>query len=214
MRLAGIRTLAIGAMLLLGGCVGDQYDYDWETPVFAVQTEDSVVVTVLDQRPEVLTGDKPPTFVGFQRTGFGFIPYDVSTASGRPLADDMADTIMRGLAVNYVPVEAIYVPASADASVATQTVIEAGTEKGLVVLLRQWQTDTHVNISFRYDLVVHVVDSNGNIYETATLASEHDELAGGDFLNPIGYAIDYVPELEARTLERLINQPDIVAALQ
>ena len=105
-------------------------------------------------------------------------------------------------------------PASADASVATQAVLEAGTEKGLVIPLRQWQTDTHVNIAFRYDLVVHVVDSNGNIYETATLESERDELAGGDFLNPIGYAIDYVPELEARTLERLINQPDIVAALQ
>jgi hypothetical protein len=214
MRLAGIRWLAIATALLLGGCVGDRYDYDWETPVFAVQTEDSVVVTVLDQRPEVLTGDKPANFVGFQRTGFGFIPYDVSTASGRPLADDMADTIMRGLAVNYVPVEAIYVPANADASVATQTVIAAGTDKGLVVLLRQWQTDTHVNIAFRYDLVVHVVDSNGNIYETATLVSERDELAGGDFLNPIGYATDHVPELAARTLERLINQPEIVAALQ
>jgi len=214
MNLTGIRAFAIGALLLLGGCVGDQYDYDWETPVFAVRTEDSVVVTVLDQRPQVLSGDELPNFVGLQRTGFGLVAYDVSTASGRPLADDMADTIMRGLAVNYVPVEAIYVPASADASVATQTVIEAGTEKGLVVLLRQWETDTHVNISFRYDLVVHVVDSNGNIYETATLASERDELAGGDFLNPIGYAIDYVPELEARTLERLINQPDIVAALQ
>ena len=214
MRLAGIRSLAIASLLLLGACAGYRYDYDWETPVFAVRTEDSIVVTVLDQRPEVLTGDKLPNFVGFQRTGLGLIPYDVSTASGRPLAEDMADTIMRGLAVNYVPVEAIYVPASADASVATQTVIEAGAEKGLVVLLRQWQTDTHVNIAFRYDLVVHVVDSNGNIYETATLVSERDELAGGDFLNAIEYATDRVPELEARTLERLINQPDIVAALQ
>lgn len=209
-----IRWLAIAATLLLGACVGDQYDYDWETPVFAVRTEDSVVVTVLDQRPEVLTGDELPTFVGLQRTSFGLLAYDVSTASGRPLADDMADTIMRGLAVNYVPVEAIYVPASADASTATRTVIEAGTEKGLVVLLRQWETDTHINVGIRYDLVVHVVDSNGNIFETATLVSEPDENAGGDLLNPIGYAVDHVPELVARVLERLINQPDIVAALQ
>ncbi len=214
MNSSSLRALAIAALLLLGGCVGDQYDYDWETPVFAVRTEDSVVVTVLDQRPEVLTGDKLPNFVGLQRTSFGIFAYDVSTASGRPLADDMADTIMRGLAVNYVPVEAVYVPANADASTATQTVIEAGTEKGLVVLLRQWKTDTHINVGFHYDLVVHVVDSNGNIFETATLVSDPDEIAGGDILNPIGYAVDHVPEAAARTLERLINQPDIVAALQ
>lgn len=210
---SGVRALAIAAVLLLGGCAGDRYDFNWETPVFAVQTEDSVVVVVLDQRPEVLTGDKPPTFVGLQRVGFG-IPYDVSTGSGRPLADDMADTIMRGLAVNYVPVEAVYVPASADAAVATRAVVEAGTDKGLVVLLRQWKTDTRINVAIRYDFVAHVVDSNGRIFATATLESEPDETAGGDFLNSIDYAIHHVPEAGARALERLINQPDIVAALQ
>ena len=210
---SAIRSLSIAAILLLGGCVGDTYDYDWETPVFAVRTEDSIVVTVLDQRPEVLSGDRLPSFVGLQRTSFGIFAYDVSTASGRPLADDMADTIVRGLAVNYVPVEAVYVPANADASTATRTVIDAGAEKGLIVLLRQWETDTHINVAFRYDLVVHVVDGNGNIYETATLVSDPDEVAGGDFLDPIGYAVDHVPEAAARVLERLINQPDIVAAL-
>ena len=106
---------SVAATLMLGGCVGDEYNYDWETPVFAASSDETVVVVVQDQRPYVLVGDKRPSFVGLQRIAFG-IPYNVSTASGRPLADDMVDTIVRGLAVNDVAVEAVYVPASADAS--------------------------------------------------------------------------------------------------
>lgn len=210
---AAARSSAVAALLLLGACTGNKYDYATQTPAFAVRTDDSVVVAVLDQRPEVLSGDSQPSFVGLQRIALG-VPYDVSTESGRPLADDMADMIVRGLAMNDVPVESVGVFASADAAMATEAVLAAGAEKGLIVLLRQWKTDSMFNVDFHYDVMAIVTDNFGYPIATAELVSSPDEQIGGSMLDSIAYASEHVPEASALVLERLINQPNIVAALE
>lgn len=204
---------SFAALLLLGACTGNRYDYAGETPLFAVQTDDRVVVAVLDQRPEVLNGDNLPSFVGLQRIALG-VPYDVSTESGRPLAEDMADMIVRGLAANDVPVESVGVFPSADPAMAIESVLAAGAERGLIVLLRQWRTDSMFDVTFRYDVTALVIGEFGNPIATANLVSLPGEDIGGAPLDSIGYATEHVPEATAELLERLINQPNIVAALE
>ena len=179
----------------------------------AAYSDDTVVVVVLDQRPDVLSGSNAPSYVGVQRIALG-IPYDVSTESGRPLADELAGMIVRGLAANGVEAEAISIAPSSDDLIATQAVAGLGVEKGLVVLLHQWNTDSMVNLAFRYNVTALVVDGFGNTLASSNLNSGPDADIGGSFLNSIGYATEHVPPASTQLLERLINQPNIVTALE
>src|SRR5437763_1752035 len=87
----------VGWALVMNGCVvGRKHAYHNGSPRMTARGPMSVALVVQDQRAPVLSGAKGPDFVGFQRSGFG-IPYDVTTASGRPLADDFATSIRHGL---------------------------------------------------------------------------------------------------------------------
>ncbi len=84
-------------MLVLAGCaIGNKYDYGAAIATIYAETDKSVSATVIDQRPYVLSGSKSPSFVGLQRGGFGN-PFDVKTKSGRGLAEDLTDVLVRAL---------------------------------------------------------------------------------------------------------------------
>ncbi len=87
------RSRLLPAVLLasmLGGCaVGNTYEYRLPRLPLSVQGNSAIGLAVTDQRPYILDGDKDPNFVGLQRGGYGN-PFDVTTASGRPMAEDMA----------------------------------------------------------------------------------------------------------------------------
>ena len=55
-----------------------------------------LILAVQDFRPYVLNGDEEPGFVGLQRGGYGN-PFDVTTLTGRPMTEDMAEAMVKGL---------------------------------------------------------------------------------------------------------------------
>src|SRR5690349_16603822 len=82
-----------GMALLCGGCY--KQSYDEVIPKIEATANRSIVVATHDQRPYIVSGEAKPEVVGVKRGGFGN-PFPVSTASGRPLADDMTQVICNG----------------------------------------------------------------------------------------------------------------------
>lgn len=83
--------------LLLPACAkGNRYDYQTALPMFRASTSHEVAVAVQDRRPYILDGDKTPSFVGIQRSGW-HIPFDVTTLSGNYLAEDFTIAVANGL---------------------------------------------------------------------------------------------------------------------
>ena len=98
----GIRTgVTIAAALFLSGCGGMTYggffSADWPMPYSATTTLDSngksVVITVEDRRPYILSGDKEPTFIGLIRSGGG-IPYNTTFEPAEVVAEKIRRDIV------------------------------------------------------------------------------------------------------------------------
>jgi hypothetical protein len=101
-----IASFTLCAITLAGCTLGRGYSAQgWSVAyagtgpdVRAVGPSRSVAIAVLDQRPYVLDGSKPDSFVGLSRNEFG-IPYEVLTPKGAPMASDMAAALLAADAV-------------------------------------------------------------------------------------------------------------------
>jgi hypothetical protein len=198
------------ALLLTGCAVGNTYDYRSQTPQLDISSSEPVLVVVQDQRTEVVTGDKEPQFVGLQRGGYGN-PFDVRTTSGHPLADDFAEAIVRSLAQGGVAAQSIPLAPSADKQAAIDAALARGGSKFLLVCIRQWKSDTYVNVALTYDLQADVLDADGVPLATNSVSAKED--LGGDFINPPSHAGKAVPEAFRRVLQRLLGDAKIKDAL-
>ena len=85
-------------VFLISCAAGNKYNYRAELTSLPLTTtaEKTLLLSLAERRPYVLSGDKTPNFVGLQRGGFGN-PFDVTTASGKSLMDDMAVSLAASL---------------------------------------------------------------------------------------------------------------------
>ena len=90
MKLFKIFGMSLLIMAVTGCAIGNQYDYRTANVSLPLTGDGVLGVGVLDNRSYVLSGEKEPNFVGLQRGGFAN-PFNVTTASGKPLTDDMSD---------------------------------------------------------------------------------------------------------------------------
>lgn len=203
-------VLGIAVLALAGCAIGNKHNYTQE-PALAAAGARSVVVVAQDARPYVVSREKTPDFVGLQRGGFGN-PFDVTTESGKPLADDFADAIARGLqsrgfkstAVSVVP------PAqAADPKVYSQ---RAGAERVALLRIHEWKSDTFMNTALHHDLVLVIYDDNGTQLATNRVAGNSN--LGGDAINPPGHARGAVPDFYRKTLQQLFAPDDVVKSLR
>lgn len=88
-------ALAVAIVLLSGCAYGRKVDYAHSYPALAAAPVQAVEVQVTDARPYVLSGNKKGTFVGLVRGSY-YIPYDVNTRSGQPLANDLQAALIGG----------------------------------------------------------------------------------------------------------------------
>ena len=198
------------APLFLFGCAaGNQYMYKTESvglPLDPREEAISIAVGVKDNRPYVLNGDKPPTFVGLQRGGFGN-PFNVTTASGKPFAEDvtdvLADMLRRSgyLAKWESTVE--FLPEF------TEGVAREKLPMGVYVQINEWKTDVYASVQLHYDLELFIVDGEGSITGTATQAGSEPiggwTMSGND---------QRASQSLATKLSYLFVDPEIQAAME
>ncbi len=205
-------SVVLALMLLLGACAfGNKYDYTSQMPNLEIATEDKVAVGVMDQRDYVVSGRNTPEWVGLQRSGFG-IPYGVHTKSDKPLSHDMTDIIIRALAAKGVQDQAVYLEPSGTRKPGIDALVATGAKKSILVSFIQWKSDTYVNIALLYDASAEVFDGTGQSLARTDISGRDD--LGGDFVYPQGHAEKAVPEQTKKILERLLNDEEIIQALQ
>jgi hypothetical protein len=170
-----------------------------------------VALAVHDERPYVVDGDKKADFVGLSRGGFGN-SFDVTTASERPLASDMAERFARSLSeagykVTVIPCD----PRRAWADVLSD-LAKTGAPRLVLVRMEEWKSDTYNSTALIYDMTVRVFDAQKQMIGISTVNGRDD--LGGDFMNPPSHAKSAVPPAYQKKLEELLNHPAIARALQ
>lgn len=147
---------------------------------FSLAGTRSVAVAAQEARPYVLTKEKTPDFVGLSRGGFGN-PFDVTTESGRPLAEDFAAAVSSSLSRRGFKATAVNVAASTALPDVRALASQAGAERVALVSIHEWKSDT--------------ITGRDNL--------------GGSAMNPPGHAKGAVPEAYRRKLVELFS-PDAV----
>ncbi len=194
---------------LLGGCaVGQSISYaDAPVAMQGVSSSGSVAVAVQDERPYVLSGNKSERFVGLMRGGFGN-PFDVTTKSGAPLADDMRDAIGRALKAHGASVVPVSVAFRDSAVTAKRKLLDAKARRAILVTLREWKSDSMMATDIHYDATLAIFDESGNQLAMSTIR-------GMDNLGNLGITPHEGVNREAgRKIDRLFDDEKIIAALK
>jgi len=206
-------ALVVALAVLVSGCaVGNRYAYHTVIVDPNLPGGDSrISVATNDQREYVISGNKDPRFIGLQRGGYGN-PFDVKTANDRPLADNMTMLIVAALQRRGFQAVPIFIgPNTAEAQV-KQKLLETGIDRALLLTLREWKSDTMMNVGFVYDVTLVVMNREGQIVAKKDLQGR-DNL-GGSFWSPTGHAKDAVPQAVKAKLEQLLGDPSIASALR
>ena len=109
--------------------------------------------------------------------GFGN-PFDVTTASGQPLAVDFGTSIRHGLQQAGYRVIPVAVSDRASPAQVQAALVEAQAERGLVVQIQEWKADTQMRTALRYGVMLRVLNPTGQELGRAVVAG--DDTLGGD----------------------------------
>jgi hypothetical protein len=204
----GSFALASLAVLSTGCAQRISHPLDTVSPDISTRSGSSIGLGVQDKRDYVISKEKAASFVGINRFNFG-IPISVSTASGKPLADDFTQVIKTALVGKGTKVTVVELPVGTDESEALSRVAVAG-QKGLVLLVNEWKSGGFTNTSIAYDIQAMVVDSAGKVVATKRLAGE-------DNLGQVGgsqeHARTAVPLAFRKKIEELFSAPEIASNL-
>lgn len=149
------------AMACLAGCAfGTKVDYSQAYPQVASKPATPVEVLVLDERAYVRNGRKPADYVGLIRGSY-YIPYDVKTRSGQPLAQDLQQSIIGGLKQSGAEAE----PAKSQDARASS----AGRQL-LMVRIREWKSEDFMGAVLTYVLAAEVYDESGKRLASSPLS--------------------------------------------
>jgi hypothetical protein len=203
-------AMIFGCALALTGCAfGRHHAYHTANPRVMVRGSVVVALAVQDQRASLTMG-KSPDFVGLSRGGFGNT-FDIGTVSGQPLAVDFATSIARGLQNAGFRVIPVTVADRVLPEQLRDALFRTGAQRGLVVQIQEWKSDTYQNTALHYSVVLRVLDPAGE--ELGRTAISGSDNLGGSFWAPAGFAEDNVPPAYAHKLEQLLNDPAVLRAL-
>ncbi|WP_417069287.1 hypothetical protein [Niveibacterium terrae] len=197
----------LACILALSGCaVGNTHAYRDADIKIAAGGDKKVGLATHDERDFVVSGSKSESFVGLTRGGFGN-PFDVTTSSGKALADDFTTAISSGLKKRgFTPIPASITSHDSLSAVQKQLVATKA-DRLLLVRMIEWKSDTWTNTTLGYNLIATVQDSQGKVLAEKQIQGK-DNL-GGSAINPPGHAKTAVPAAFTQKLETLLNSPEI-----
>jgi hypothetical protein len=206
MRILLILLITMGAT---GCAVGNRYSFETE-PAVVTQGTGSVAVAAKDLRPYVLSGEKGSDYVGTQRGGFGN-PFNVGTASHRPLADEFGRAVGDSLSRGGFKVNVVSARATPQAD-ARALAAESGASRLALVEIAEWKSDTFQNVGLNYDLTLRIFDASGK--ELGSHRVSGNDNLGGSAWNPPAHARRAVPQAFRQKIEQLLGAESVARALR
>jgi len=201
----------LALLLALGGCLqgGGTYEFATVDLTLTVSSGRTVSTSVIDHRSYVINGKKSPRFVGTSQGRAGGSA-DIRTGSGRPLAEDLTDAVVRALDRRGIAVSAMPLPKGSSEEAGLTAFRTQGTERLLVVRMLDWKTIALSRVTLSWNLEALVYDSAGNVL--ARQATRGIETVGVTSLGRD--SADIAIREMSQKLSQLLNDPVITGALR
>jgi hypothetical protein len=202
----------LAGTIFLGACaVGNKHAYHTVTADLTSSGPGRIGVATHDQRPYVVQKETGPHFVGLARGGYGN-PFPVGTDDERPLADAMTRAISNSLQKKGFEPVPVFVPPTESSESIRKLLLQDKVDRGILLTLREWKSDTHIDTSLLYDVTLNVLDRTGRTIAEKRIQGK-DNL-GMDLINPFAHAGEAVPKAFKAKLEELLNDPTVAKALR
>src|ERR1043166_4649019 len=204
------RWIIVVALFAVSCAVGNKYDYRSTTMTLPVKPVDNkiLILSVQDFRPYVLNGDKDPSFVGLQRGGYGN-PFDVKTLSGRPMTEDMAEAMVKGL--TNAGYRVIYVSGKPETVKLTDTAAQNHADRIVVLKVYDWKSDIYMGMTLHCALRLTVHSSRGE-FLAENKATFVEDIGGG--LIGSSRNSEFLADEFAKRIGYLFNKDELRTALR
>lgn len=204
-----LSILLAAAVVILTGCaVGNTHSYDQAVPAVNATSGINLGLGVQDVRVYVLDKNKPESFVGVTRGGYGN-PFDVNTTNGKPLADNVAISLKKALESKGAKINVVALPLGMSKQDAIKTLSQKS-PKSILVTISEFKSDTYINTKFDYSVRVDVYQ-DGQLL--ATKRVEGPENLGGNFIDPFSHAREVLPPAYKKIFRELLTSPEIAKHL-
>ncbi len=197
--------------VVLAGCGSHKINYRGPAADLTYTGKRSLTVGVLDKRPYILNQEKPPNYVGTIRGGYGN-PFNQTTESGNPLADDFRDTLAESLTTGGFSVTPLPLNPQDTSKTARKAFRASGGERFLLLTLDEWQNDYYPasygneNTYILFNVTLRVYNRTGKVLAKKSLSGENNL--------PSGWPNKTVPVFYQKKVTELINAPNISRALR
>jgi hypothetical protein len=198
----------VAALSLAACAVGVKHEYEQLSADIRVKSP-QIALGVHDQRPYVLDGSKTEDFTGLTRGGFNN-PFDATTASGKPMADDLAKAIADSLTRNGTQVTVVRLEPKMSKADAIARLAQSA-PKAVLLTVQEWKTDLGYVFRHLCDLEMSVIGRNGAILASQRIADGHEFKKELDLPRKV-FARE-VPAVFKQHMEQFFSSPDIAAAL-
>lgn len=200
-------------MLCLGGClaVGQSFKLAEMVAMLVASGSYSILIATRDRREYVARGAKRPDFVGVLKGGFGN-PFDVKNSTGQPFSDTFSDVVGKSLKAKGFSAATVVVTPQDSPDQVRQKMLANPSDRNIFIDVEEWKSSTMARVSMEYKVSLTVMDREGNVL--AKSAIEGQDILGRSAMNPAGLAKKRVPVAFKEHIEKLLNDPAIVTALQ
>jgi hypothetical protein len=197
---------ALFLVVLATGCaVGQKIRYNAIPLDLKASGSYVVAVSALDHRSYVRNGQKDPSYIGTFRGGFGN-PWNVTTESGKPFADDITGVLCASLKTKGFAAKGVLLKSSDSVDAAISALKASSARRLLLLKVTEWRSDTMMNTSIYFNLSLSVLDGQGQLLAESTAKAEEEDLH-------TRRPKEAVPVAFKRKLEDLLNDPKVVAAM-
>ena len=199
-------------VVCLSGCVaGHKYNYKASQMDIPVKPSEqrTLILSVEDWRPYVLSHDKEPNFIGLQRGGYGE-PWDVTTGSGKPMTEDMSAAIEKGL--KDVGYNVVAVLGNKQDEYLVKTANKKGASRLVVLKVIDWKSDVNYGITLNCNLHLSVLDADGKLLAESKLKFRK-KIGGGSWATESENSHELAEEF-AKRVRYLFNEHEVRRALK
>jgi hypothetical protein len=207
-----ITLLFIIALILNGCAIGNKHAYHDIAIDFKGKKLPKLAIATLDARSYILNETKKPDFVGLQRSSYG-IPFKIKTVSGNPLAEDMTHALVQSLKQYKVGAIPVVLQHNTSIETAHSNLSKKGTNRSLLLVLREWKSDSLKRPVLSYDIALSVLNKTGKVIAKKSMKG-NQIFSRSLFTFPNKQAKKTLPLAFKEKMELLLNDKNILIALQ
>lgn len=209
------RIASLMILVSLSGCVLTENTRNTAFNLPALELKGSssttIAVGILDERPYVVSGEKPAKYIGEFELSMGG-PYDAFTTSKQDMANDFTDKMPRLLGAQFSQLKTRNLALGLSKQEAVDQLLATGAEKVVLISLKEWKSHTKIDTSLWFDAQLETFNSDKQLLSYKRIQG-HDTFGGAAIAGPVTNSKRTLPHAFRQKMQGLFSDPMVMASL-